>query len=168
MHELGLVHRDIKPKNIMLSGGLPVVIDFGFAQYGTREGKDGKVCVTNQGTIKGGVRYVLTEDVAAFRGCQEGDAFAMGKTLFEVVFGTAAGEELSGRRPITKDAAEEENAIFRAVLASSEEWGASRFVFATEDERDALRGIISVLCRAEGPALFAKAEEMVRAQDTVS
>ena len=42
MHEAGLVHRDIKPKNCMLSRGRAVIIDFGFSDYG--KGKD-RVCV---------------------------------------------------------------------------------------------------------------------------
>lgn len=37
LHSLGLAHNDINPSNIMVKGGVPILIDFGSCQpYGTR------------------------------------------------------------------------------------------------------------------------------------
>eukprot|EP00529_Nitzschia_sp_RCC80_P011713 CAMPEP_0113490926 /NCGR_PEP_ID=MMETSP0014_2-20120614/27295_1 /TAXON_ID=2857 /ORGANISM="Nitzschia sp." /LENGTH=578 /DNA_ID=CAMNT_0000384707 /DNA_START=17 /DNA_END=1753 /DNA_ORIENTATION=+ /assembly_acc=CAM_ASM_000159 len=103
VHSARLVHRDIKPKNIMIwKDGRPVIIDFGFAQFGDsiitstttttkkRINRDNivqkRICVTEPGKVKGEVGYVLAKDVSSYRGCQEGDLYAMGKTLFELYF----------------------------------------------------------------------------------
>jgi serine/threonine protein kinase len=94
MHDdLGIVHRDIKPKNIMLSNGHIVIIDFGFADFGERvRSSDGgeTLCITEVGKIKGEVNYAVADDVALYRGCREGDSYAFGRIIFEVLFGPSS------------------------------------------------------------------------------
>jgi len=89
IHSLNLVHRDIKPKNIMISKNQrPVIIDYGFAGKGRKpsisssDNKDDEnngnnrnplICINTPGQIKGESTYVLGEDVAKFRGCHNGE-----------------------------------------------------------------------------------------------
>lgn len=48
VHRAGVIHRDISPRNILLSGsGLPILIDFGSARHqGAAPGEDGNVLIT--------------------------------------------------------------------------------------------------------------------------
>jgi len=106
VHESGIVHRDIKPKNMMMMLPLssttgepkwmrPVIIDFGFSEFGRPVSDEGQkkakkeICAVQPGQLKGEVEYVLAEDLANYRGCQRGDTYAMAKTLYELIFGSS-------------------------------------------------------------------------------
>jgi serine/threonine protein kinase len=160
MHENGLVHHDVKPKNIMISQGHPVIIDFGFAQFVDLNKKDKRICAFHPGQIRGEVRYVLAEDVLKYRGCQDGDTYAMGKTMYEVIFGTAQGYESSGKQPISESTAKEQNDIFRAILSGNGAGRSSRFRLSS-DTRDNLLAVIVGLCRQSNPLSFAEAESFI-------
>jgi serine/threonine protein kinase len=161
MHSVGLIHRDIKPKNIMLSQGRPVIIDFGFSHFVNNKDTDGRFCIVQEGRVKGEARYVLAPDVAMSRGCQEGDMYAMGKTLYEVLFCVAAGSAPSGKVALTESEATEQTAKFRAVLDGKEAGSRSRFHMST-DARDTLLTVIRGLCRQDRPISFEEAEKLLR------
>jgi len=159
MHSVSLVHRDIKPKNIMLWNGCVVVIDFGFAAF-VNEDKEGHACIEQPGRVKGEVGYVLARDVVAYRGCMQGDVYAIGKTLYEVIFGKVHGDFQSARQEITSEAAHAENTKFRALLSDTDV-RRSRFRL-DKTTVEALLLIICGLCREDDPLSFAEAERILR------
>ena len=156
----------------MLHHGRPVLIDFGFSQIGERvDGGTGsgkkdneeetRICIVQPGRVRGEVRYVLAPDVAKFRGCQQGDQYAMGKTLYETIFGSPAPAEVaSGRQTINEDAAMAENLKFRTELEGDMAGMASRFCMSLS-ERDVLLVVIRGLCRQDHPISFAVAEDLL-------
>lgn len=82
-HEVGIVHRDVKPGNVLLAGdGTAKITDFGISRAA------GDCTVTATGVLLGTPAY-LAPEVA--RGQQAGfpaDVFALGATLYAAVEGT--------------------------------------------------------------------------------
>ncbi|MBL9079628.1 MAG: protein kinase [Planctomycetes bacterium] len=82
VHTAGIVHRDVKPSNILLrSDGAPVLTDFGIA----RDRDD--ATLTSPGALIGSPRYMAPEQVlGGGAACDaRADVFSLGATLFECV-----------------------------------------------------------------------------------
>ena len=81
-HEIGLVHRDIKPGNIMITAeGQPVLLDFGLA----RDVEDHGHTLTETGQIMGTPAYMSAEQLLGRREQidAKSDVYSLGATLFE-------------------------------------------------------------------------------------
>src|SRR5262249_9728479 len=81
-HSLGIVHRDIKPGNLMLDGqGKLWVTDFGLARTMADSG------LTLTGDVVGTLRYMSPEQALAKHGLVDHrtDIYALGATLYEVL-----------------------------------------------------------------------------------
>ncbi len=91
-HEHGVVHRDIKPDNVLLAGDIAVVTDFGIAKAITAaRGEGGSVTLTGVGTALGTPAYMAPEQAS---GDPTTDARA---DLYS--FGCLAYELLAGEPP---------------------------------------------------------------------
>ena len=89
-HDAGIVHRDVKPGNVMLtpSGGVKVT-DFGIARAA------GDHTLTETGMIVGTAHYLSPEQVSGKPATPASDLYAVGAILYEM---------LTGRRPFEAEA----------------------------------------------------------------
>ncbi|MDP9067733.1 MAG: Stk1 family PASTA domain-containing Ser/Thr kinase [Actinomycetota bacterium] len=90
-HNTGLVHRDVKPSNIMITSyGQTKVTDFGIA----RALGDGDQTMTQTGMVIGTASYLAPEQAQGNPVDVRSDVYALGCVLFEM---------LTGRAPFTGD-----------------------------------------------------------------
>jgi len=83
-HSTGIVHRDVKPSNIMLShDGTVKLLDFGIAKHLD----DLAGSVTNEGGVVGTPKYLAPEQVAGRPATPASDLYAVGVVLFEMLAG---------------------------------------------------------------------------------
>ena len=92
-HERGVVHRDIKPGNIMLDGaGRAKIMDFGLARMRAAD----RSSKTSTGMVLGTPRYMSPEQISGQPVDQRSDVFSLGIVLYEMLTGTRlfAGEDM--------------------------------------------------------------------------
>jgi serine/threonine-protein kinase len=84
-HSMGLVHRDIKPGNIMLSGGHAIVVDFGIARAVDAAADSEKI--TQTGMSVGTPAYMAPEQAMAETVDGRADLYSLGCVIYEMVVG---------------------------------------------------------------------------------
>src|SRR4051795_10866 len=80
-HQQGLVHRDVKPQNILLNGdGRAKVTDFGIARS-----LDVQHGMTQTGTVLGTSDYIAPEQAQGQRVDEHSDVYSLGVVLYEML-----------------------------------------------------------------------------------
>ena len=103
-HERNVVHRDIKPGNILLASGSATVTDFGVAKAlssARRSGEKG-AGLTNTGMSLGTILYMAPEQAAGDPDIDgRADIYALGATAYEMLSGAAPFAQLNPREMLT-------------------------------------------------------------------
>jgi formylglycine-generating enzyme required for sulfatase activity/predicted Ser/Thr protein kinase len=132
-HGQGIIHRDIKPDNVMLRpDGYVKVLDFGLAKLTATSSTDATMPVhTNTGVVMGTVHYMSPEQLRAEPVDARSDVFSLGVLMYELVAGRRPFESASPSGVIAAIFMDEPppianvpptvNAILRKALAKKRE-----------------------------------------------
>ena len=155
-HERGVIHRDIKPDNILLCGGAAVVSDFGIAKA-VSDSKDAPPptvtgeSLTQIGMSIGTPTYMAPEQAAAdpdvdFRA----DIYAFGVTAYEMLAGRPPFCDLSPRKLL---------AAHLSAAARADPRPTPRHAARARRPRDALPGEGAGRSSADGERVGARARD---------
>jgi serine/threonine protein kinase len=169
-HQMGIVHRDIKPGNLMIDGqGKLWITDFGLARTAAQGS------MTQTGDLVGTLRYMSPEQALARHGLVDHrcDVYALGATLYELLTLRPAVEG-SDRQEIVKTIVEQEprwpRSLNRAVpgeletivLKTLAKEPADRYATAKELADDLRRYLDDQPIQARRPSLVQRGRKWAR------
>jgi serine/threonine-protein kinase len=81
LHSEGILHRDVKPSNVLLDDGVAALTDFGLARAAD------STRLTHEGQVLGSLHYLAPELIEGTEATTASDIYALGCLLYEAVVG---------------------------------------------------------------------------------
>jgi serine/threonine protein kinase/Flp pilus assembly protein TadD len=169
-HSLGIVHRDVKPGNMLVDqDGKVYVADFGLARLGADAG------LTMSGDLLGTLRYMAPEQALARHGLADHrvDVYGLGCTLYELLTGRPAVDATERAEVLRRIAYEDPPAprkLARAIPAELEtivlkclaKSPSERYASAAELADDLRRWLEDQPIRAKRPSMMQRMTRWAR------
>jgi serine/threonine protein kinase len=169
-HSLGIVHRDIKPGNLLVDGqGEIYIADFGLAKVANAPG------VTTAGDLLGTVRYMSPEQAEAQHDLVDhrADIYSLGATLYEVLTLTPVFDGLDRHAILSRIATVDPTAprkvdrriprdLETVIVKTLEKDSSQRYQSAIELAGDLKRFLIHEPIRAKPPAFVPRVAKWAR------
>ncbi|GEM_PF-6970414 len=151
-HRLGIVHRDVKPENVLLDReGRPRLVDFGIA-------RKGDVHLTREGLVMGSPAYMAPEQIRGEAADQRADLYALGVLAWFLLVGREPfysenvaevlrqqiEDPVPSLRELRPDVPEQVEELLRRVL-EKDPARRPQSVFEFLEQLSALRGTVNVV-----------------------
>lgn len=128
-HSHGIIHRDVKPANIMVSDtGEVKITDFGVS-YSTGQGQ-----ITQDGMVVGTAQYISPEQAQGEQATPQSDLYSLGVVAYE---GLCGHRPFTGKTPVDIAAAHVNEAV--PPLPDTIDWQLSEFVMTLLSKNPAHR-----------------------------
>ncbi|HEU4800038.1 MAG TPA: serine/threonine-protein kinase [Gemmatimonadales bacterium] len=168
-HKRGIIHRDIKPGNIMLSEGHALVADFGIA----RALRSGATAITTAGLAIGTPHYMSPEQATGSREVDERtDVYAVGAVLYEMLTGGPPFTGRSGQAIISRSVTEPHRPLaasrpglppsLEPLVSKALAKSAADRVASAEELSNQIAKVQTELARASVPMAHVTADELRR------
>ena len=150
IHQSGIVHRDMKPENVLMDGEIPKIADFGLARSVRMR------AISNSWDVKGTMNYMAPEQFMDFRKVgPQADIYALGKILYEAIDGKIGPKTIPLKAVKLKEAAHPLLKNIDAVVQKATNEDLSQRFQTIRELRLAIENALS-----ESPAASPKAERI--------
>lgn len=170
-HKKGIVHRDVKPHNILMTeDGIAKITDFGIAKAVTNT----TIVDSGKDNVMGSVHYFSPEQAKGANVDEKSDIYSLGMVLYEMLTGRVPfdGDNpvtialMQINEPVTPPSVFNHNVppgLERIVMKAVEKQPKDRF--ASADEMITALDKMEVVNRVVGDSVYAGAEELNEAYD---